>query len=472
MVFLIAVTMGVAWLGLHYLSNFQDSLSRYTDASLEVHLGTQANQVLLRIGQMEKNILLAQNRFDREAVGREFQEYQGELETLLEQLHTAGSPATRRRLLLFREHLSQYTNLSTQLFTLAQQTEKGEAYELSAGKIRELREAAEEIMRAIIDANYEKNKHRLNQERDQANVVIWIMLVASAAGIAISIGVYVALILFNVRPELLRATRAVATISDEIGETVDRQSVIASQQAVSVTEIFSTIKELTATARQSSEQADSAASMAERSKELALSGQERVREMEEGMTSLKSSVTDTEHHFEALRNQIGKVGEITDLMKGFANDTKMLAMNAAVEAARAGEHGKGFSSLAVEVRKLAEESKKSAERIRHLVSEILHMTLATKQVTQASATSVDRSIHLVQETAHTFKQVSDSVVSGSESTRQISLNLQQQATAVRQVGEVMTNIRDGAKNTADGARQIKSGLEIMRSAAGDLNRMV
>ena len=470
--FLIAVTVGVAGLGLFHLSAVQDSLGRYGGSAREIHLGTQANQSLLRIGQMEKNILLARNDAAREAFVREFQEYRNELNGLVEQLRESGSAATRQRLTLFKEHIDLYGSATSRLFTLIRDANLNEANTLSTGEIRELREAAEEIMRAVVDANDGRTGRRLRQERAQVNSVIWIMFLASVAGIVIATAVYVALVVFNVRPEFLNAIRSVTDSSERIGGTVDRQSQISSQQAVSVTEIFATIEELNATARQSSEQAESAAMMAERTRDLAIGGQRNVGEMQSSMDALKRGVHDTDRHFQELGEQIDRIGEITGLVSDFANDTKMLAMNAAVEAARAGEFGKGFSVLAIEIRNLAEESKKSAERISGLVAEIQHVTHKTKQVTLESASSVERGIQLVQEAAATFSQVSESVITGTENTQQISLNLQQQATAIRQVGEVMLTLRDGAKATAEGAESIRSGLESMKSATRDLSRMV
>lgn len=263
-----------------------------------------------------------------------------------------------------------------------------------------------------------------------------------------------------------------STSSTEIATTINQQEAISAQQSTAVQETNTTMEELGSSSKLTADQADSAASGVQQVLDLSDEGRERMEEMVEGMVTLKDKVDDIAKQILHLSEQTGKIGEITGLVSDFANETKMLAMNAAVEAVRAGEHGKGFSVLSVEIRKLADESKRSAERIANLVQEIQKVTNATVMATEEGTKNVERGMNLARSTAETFDRVNEAIGEAAESTQQISLNVQQQHIAVEQVVEAMNTLNQGARENAAGIHQIKEGIETLNDAAQKLKRMV
>ena len=264
----------------------------------------------------------------------------------------------------------------------------------------------------------------------------------------------------------------ISSSATQMAASLTQQERIASQQAASVNETNTTMEELGTSARQSAEQAESAANGADKALELSQSGLSRVEETLSNMENAKSKVEAIAQQILLLSEKTGQIREITDLVSDFANETKMLAMNAAVEAVRAGEHGKGFAVLAVETRKLADESKRSAGRINALVAEIQKATNSTVMATEEGSKTVDEGMLITRNTAETFREVAQTTGSASQGTQQISLNVRQQSVAVRQVVEAMKSVNAGAKEAASGMSQVKEGIRTLNDAAQTLRGMV
>ncbi|MBF0620445.1 MAG: methyl-accepting chemotaxis protein [Magnetococcales bacterium] len=268
------------------------------------------------------------------------------------------------------------------------------------------------------------------------------------------------------------AITVISSSSTEIAATINQQERISSQQATSVNETNTTMEELSTSARLSSEQSNSAASNSEKAIELAEHGSMRASEMLENMDGIQQRTDDIANQILQLSERTDQIRGITRMVTDFANETKMLAMNAAVEAVRAGEHGKGFSVLAVETRKLADESKKSAAQINSLIEEIQKTTHTTVMVTEEGTKTVAHGRALMDNMAETFHEVLEAVNNSGDNAQQISLNLQQQSVAVNQVGEAMKSLNTGAKETAIGMKEIKSGVHTLNETVQKLRKMV
>ena len=276
----------------------------------------------------------------------------------------------------------------------------------------------------------------------------------------------------SVSRPLQQVIGAISSSSVQMAASITEQERIASQQAASVNETNTTMEELGASARQSAEQAEAAANGAEKALELSQFGMSRVEETLSNMENTKDKVAAIAQEILLLSEKTGQIREITGLVSDFANETKMLAMNAAVEAVRAGEHGKGFAVLAVETRKLADESKRSAGRINALVADIQKATDKTVMATEEGNKTVDAGMAISRNTAETFHEVEQSMRGSSQGTQQISLNVRQQSVAIRQVVEAMKSINSGSRESVSGMSQVKEGIRALNDAAQTLRAMV
>ncbi len=324
--------------------------------------------------------------------------------------------------------------------------------------------------------NNEENRHweQMAILRDQAadsraNALRWILAITLLFGLTVLGSWFYAR---TISQSLSSVIENLTTSVTAISTSIDQQKRIVSQQAASVNQTNITMEELGASAKQSAEQASAVAEGTRNTLTLAQQGIARVDETLNSMDGTKKRVEDIAKQILVLSEQTGQIRAITDMVSDFANETKMLAMNAAVEAVRAGEHGKGFSVLAVETRKLADESKRSAGRINDLVAEIQKATNSTVMATEEGSKTVDQGVAITRDTAQTFQGVTDSVESVSRNAQQISLNVRQQSEAVSQVVESMKTLNNGARETNTGIAQVKEGITVLQKAAQTLREMV
>jgi hypothetical protein len=296
------------------------------------------------------------------------------------------------------------------------------------------------------------------------------ILIATAV-IIITVSILSWLFANTISNPIAATVNTISTSSTQMAATTAEQERIANQQAASVNETNTTMEELGVSSKQSSQQAQSASESAQTVLALAEEGGQQVQEMLHAMENLRDKVGAIAQQILRLSEQTSQIGTITGAMTDFANETKMLAMNAAVEAVRAGEHGRGFSVLSVEIRKLAEESKRSAERINSLVADVQKATNATVMATEEGTKTVEKTIDLAHTTATSFSSVAESMHGVSTNAQQISLNVKQQAEAIRQVIVAMNELKTGAREGAAGISQTKDGIKSLNEAALKLKAM-
>lgn len=310
---------------------------------------------------------------------------------------------------------------------------------------------------------------RRDAENTRAQAILWVGGVTLVFGCLVLGGWFYTR---KVNVSLKGVTSDLASSITQMTVTLSEQERITAQQASSVNETNATMEALGASARQMAEQADTAANGAQGALDFAEEGSVRVEETVRSMENAKEQVGAIAQQILLLSGQMGQIREITDMVSDFANETKMLAMNAAVEAVRAGEHGKGFSVLAVETRKLADESKRSAGQIRDLVGNIQKATNTVVMAVDEGEKAWQIGIVTAQNTSKTFHALGGAIGAASEGSKQISANVRQQSVAVRQVVEAMQSINIGAKESALGISQVKSSIQVLNESAQTLRKMV
>lgn len=303
---------------------------------------------------------------------------------------------------------------------------------------------------------------------DNLNTSVWLLGMVCTA-VVILIGWFFSR---SISLPMQQVISVVSSSSTQMAASITEQERVASQQATSVNETNTTMEELGASARQSAEQAESAASGTDKALELSQFGLSRVEETLVNMDKTKEKVGAIAQQILLLSEKTAQIREITNMVSDFANETKMLAMNAAVEAVRAGEHGKGFAVLAVETRKLADESKRSAGRINALVGDIQKATNSTVMATEEGSKTVDEGILISQNTSETFREVERVMEHASQGVQQISMNVRQQSVAVRQVVEAMKSVNSGARESASGISQVRDGIRTLNESVQLLKSMI
>lgn len=204
-------------------------------------------------------------------------------------------------------------------------------------------------------------------------------------------------------------------------------------------------QEATAAREQSSAVAETTAAATELSKSAEMVGEniKRVAQVTNhtlaGMAKIREAIERTGLIVTTLSERSQKIGKITEVIDDVADQTNLLAVNAAIEAARAGEHGAGFTVVADEIRKLSDSTAKSTRDIADLVEVIQHEISNAIVAMEQSSASVEEETKFAQESADRAKEIGMSVI--------------QQVSGSRQIADAMVNINEAMKQVAAGAQQ-------------------
>ncbi|XZN96622.1 MAG: methyl-accepting chemotaxis protein [Microcoleus sp.] len=269
-----------------------------------------------------------------------------------------------------------------------------------------------------------------------------------------------------------KIVRTIAYSSSQIAVTVEQQERIASQQLYAVERTVSTMDELGESSRACASQAEAAALGAKQALALTTGGSQAVQNTLKEMANLKQNVAAIEKQILLLSEQTSRIGNISSLVSDLANQTNMLAINAAIEAWRAGESGKGFAVVATEIRQLADLSKESASKINALVADIQTSISSTTMVTDDGSKTVDSGVKIARKTADAFAGVAQAIDRIVLNSQQISFTAKDQAIAIQDVVHAVNSLNLAAQENATGISQVKLGIEQLNKAAQNLKSSV
>ena len=264
--------------------------------------------------------------------------------------------------------------------------------------------------------------------------------------------------------EIAGATSQLAAASEEMAAITEQTSSGVENQKNETIQVASAITEMTATVQEVANNAESASSSAADADSEAKAGNEVVTLTVQAITELAQEVERSATVIEKLKGDSENIGTVLDVIKGIAEQTNLLALNAAIEAARAGEQGRGFAVVADEVRTLAQRTQESTAEIENLINAL--QTGAEEAVTVMSQ-SRERAGSTVEQAIHAGESL-------SSITRAVGTILQlntQIATAAEEQTSVSEEINRNVINIQNISEQTATGAEQTASASGELARL-
>jgi methyl-accepting chemotaxis protein len=263
-------------------------------------------------------------------------------------------------------------------------------------------------------------------------------------------------------------SRVLGTSTQEIVSSVSQASSGTAETAAAVTETTSTIEEFRQTAHVA---AENAKDVMARALDTVLT----LKMCEQSLGTTVDSLHQIQDKGQVISDSIVKlgeqslaIGEIISTVNDLAEQSNLLAVNAAIEAAKAGEQGKSFGVVAQEIRILAEQSKAATVQVRAILNDIQIATSAAVQAAHQGSKSVTNGVENSAQTSKSLQALSENISKVSQAAQLITVSSQQQLVAVDQVAVAMNNINDASNQHVDQMRQIETAVIALNEAGRSL----
>ncbi|NNA56238.1 methyl-accepting chemotaxis protein [Pseudomonas koreensis] len=265
--------------------------------------------------------------------------------------------------------------------------------------------------------------------------------------------------------QLGAAAEELSAVTEEASRGLQQQNDEIEQAATAVNEMTAAVEEVARNAVSTSEASN-------QSTQAAREGRDQVVKTVDAIQTMTHDVQNTAQMIEGLAAQGRDIGKVLDVIRAIAEQTNLLALNAAIEAARAGEAGRGFAVVADEVRALAHRTAQSTQEIEKMVAGIQNGTGEAVSSMQQSNQRTQTTLEMARAAGVALEQITQSIHQINERNLVIASASEEQAQVSREVDRNLVNIRDLATQSAAGANQTSAATHELSRLAVDLNAMV
>jgi methyl-accepting chemotaxis protein len=276
----------------------------------------------------------------------------------------------------------------------------------------------------------------------------------------------------DVNREIRESASVLAATSSEILAATTEVAAGAVETATAVSQTSATVEQVKQTAQVSSQKAKYVSESAGRVAQVSQSGRRSVDELIESMASAREQMEAIAERVVSLSEQSQAIADIVSTVNDLAEQSNLLAVNAAIEAARAGEQGKGFAVVAQEIRSLAEQSKQSTAQVRSILTDIQKATAAAALAAEQGSKTVEVGFKRSTEAKEAIRLLADAVAEASQAATQIAASSQQQTVGMEQVALAMVNIKQASQQNAASTKQAEAAARNLYDLGQKLKQAV
>jgi len=285
--------------------------------------------------------------------------------------------------------------------------------------------------------------------------------------------------LANMQSNLKGTVQQIAGASDQLASAAEELTAVTNEgtralvrQNDEIQQAATAVNQMTAAAEEVARSAANASQASAQTAEEAVSGQGQVKQAITAMDTMTLEITDSTQRVQNLASQIRDITKVLDVIRSIAEQTNLLALNAAIEAARAGEQGRGFAVVADEVRALAHRTQDSTGEIESMINKVRQGADEAVQAMGKSQTLALNTQSLATEAGAALERISDGVGRINEQNLIIASAAEEQAQVARSVDRNLTNIQDLSVQSAAGANQTNASTQELSRLAISFNGMV
>ena len=269
----------------------------------------------------------------------------------------------------------------------------------------------------------------------------------------------------SVSGEVRTAARQIAATTDQMAQGMARQRDQTAQVSAGIEEMSTTVAHV-------ADQTTRATTSASSAGQQAADGGRVVQETVASIHGIAEVVNESARAIDTLGHRAQAIGEIIDVINNIADQTNLLALNAAIEAARAGEHGRGFAVVADEVRKLAERTSTATEEVDRSIRTIQTETEAVVKRMSEGTAKVDQGVACAQQAGEALGRIVNGSSQVADLIRNIAASAEEQSHAARHISENVESISGVTRQSADGAAHMADATVQLNRKSEALDRLI
>ncbi len=271
---------------------------------------------------------------------------------------------------------------------------------------------------------------------------------------------------------IVNSSEQVSGSAHQLAEVSSQTNALTSRQHSATDQVATAIAEMTATVQEVARNAGQAAGAAAEADDHAKTGNRMVNNAMEAIRVLAGDVKSAAQVIEKLEQDTAGIGTILDVIKSIADQTNLLALNAAIEAARAGEQGRGFAVVADEVRTLASRTQKSTEEIQAMIEKVQAGSRDAVEVMARGQSKAEETVERAAEASESLESITRAVASINDMNTQIASAAEEQSAVTEEINQNVNTISEIANETATSSQQNYSASQQLSSLAQELTEKV